>query len=359
MASNKFSRITLAAIGLATALCLSFPLNASAMDFAGYFSFSYNSSLSQTTVNPGGVLSLVLTGIATCQEDLPFTISGAVVSGRVVAVGANSNTFVLNPGYAVSIGAFQTKKGQSVQNTQIVGLSFPGDMAPGQYDIVGQVIEAKVQVVLWFSVTSYVPSSMSMGTVTLLAPPPPVPVPVPTPTAEPSPTPTPTPTAEPSSAPASTSTTAPTVEPSPPDTTTPTATTPAITPKTSTSAPTPVPTAPTTGEASPTIFTGPKPTSEQPPVPIASMPVTSVQPTGTVSVTPPASSSVSVSPMAGTSEGPKSGITSLPEASGLVPWIVFPLSVGAFTLLLVILAVARSPRRPVKKDNYILNLPEL
>ena len=361
MGINKFFRLASAGLGLAVALCLAFPVGASALDFSGYFSFSYNPSFSQTTVYPGGSLSLTLTGIATCEADLPFTVSGAVVSGRVLAIGANSDTFVLNPGYAVSIGAFQTKKGQSVQSTQTLALSFPGSMAPGQYNIVGQVIEAKVQVVLWFNVNSYVPSSTSLGTVTLLAPPAPVPPPVPTPT----PSPAPTPTASTVPPPVTTTMTV----TSPPVTTAdivitttgPTGTAPAepiitsppVTP-TATGSP-----SPTTAGPLPIITTGPTPTSDQTPVPATSTPVKSAQPTTIISVTPPASTSASILPMATVYEDPSSGNAGLPEDSGFVPWIIFPSSVGVFTFLLVILAVARSPRRPEKKDDYILEFPEL
>ena len=158
-------------IALVLALCLIpiRPVPAVALSVDEYFVISHDVSFSKNKVYRGEVFYAAVTTQATCTKDLPLSISEAFVTGRVVAQHEEGGAeLILNSSYTVSISPFPKKEGDVIQVSQSVPLQFPVGNHPGSYNVVGEVIEARVKAILWFTITSYLPSSQSMGSVTYL-----------------------------------------------------------------------------------------------------------------------------------------------------------------------------------------------
>jgi hypothetical protein len=169
MTRKRLIQISLANLGFAVASCLAFPIQTLAADLSGYFSISYSCTLSHTQITPGESVDATVTGTATCTADLPVSVSQGIVTGQIVAQGANPGSIVLNPGYTVTVDPFPCKKGESSTDSETVTLTFPIDMAPGQYSIIGQVISAKIKwTIIWVNVIDYVPSDVTLGEVTIV-----------------------------------------------------------------------------------------------------------------------------------------------------------------------------------------------
>ena len=159
------------AIALVLAVCLipAGPAPVSALSIDDYFIIDYTVSFSQDVIYSNDPFSAIVTGIATCTQDLPLTITEAIMSGCIVAQHEDSGSWVtLNPSYTVTINPFPTKEGDTTQESQTVQLSFPVESQPGIYQVFGELTEARVKAVLWFNVTSYLPQYQSMGSVTYL-----------------------------------------------------------------------------------------------------------------------------------------------------------------------------------------------
>jgi len=139
------------------------------------FNITYEVSLSKTEINGSEVFYATIQGEARCKEDLEFPynlVSEARITGRVTAthqaIGAK---VTLNSSYTVTIDPFPTKKDDFIQSRVVVSLQFPDESQSGIYSVVGEPIEAKVNTLIgWFTVTSYLPSSQTMGSVTYVAP---------------------------------------------------------------------------------------------------------------------------------------------------------------------------------------------
>ena len=169
MIRKRLIRISLASLGVAVALCLAFPTQTLADDLSGYFNISYSFTLSHTQITPGESVDCTVTGTATCTADLPVSVSQGIIIGKIVAQGANPGSIVLNTGYTVTVDPFPCKKGESSTDSATVTLTFPADMAPGQYSIIGQMISAKIKwALIWVDVTSLVPSDVTLGEVTIV-----------------------------------------------------------------------------------------------------------------------------------------------------------------------------------------------
>ncbi len=357
MLHNKIIRPVFLGIALSLAMCLVAPADVLAFglaDLPGSFSFSYSSNIGQSSLYAGESLNPTITGVATCNADLPIEVSEATLSGRVIAQGPNGERVILNSGYTVSISGFPTKRGESVQESQTVQLAFPSSMAPGQYNIVGEVISARVKVILWFNVTSYVPSSINLGSVTILEVPPP-PTTTPEPTLPPTTIPTITPTTTPPTAPPTAAITVPVPNSTPtlpptstrPSTTTPpTVTTTILTPTSTVVITVPAP-IPSTGTTKATVTTAPFTTGQSSTV----LPAESGTATTTEAKTelPPTTAQI---PGYQTSSS-----TEPTERSGKALWFLLPLWVGGLTLLLVILAMLRTSRIRSEKEDYKFTLP--
>ncbi len=165
-------------VALILALCLvsigSSP--AAAQSVEDLFNIAYEVSLSKTEINGSEDFYATIQGEARCKEDLAFPynlVSEARITGRVIATHQTSGAKVtLNSSYTVTIAPFPSKKGETTQSSVDVSLQFPEGSQSGTYNVVGELIEARVHVVVaWFDVTSYFSSSsQEMGSVTYTAP---------------------------------------------------------------------------------------------------------------------------------------------------------------------------------------------
>ena len=180
-------RLAIALI-LAVSLWLISPLPAAAQSVADYFQLSYDPvSFSKNEINGSEAFHATIVGRATCTKNLPVPVSEASITWRVVAEHAVSGTSVtLNSSYTISIKPFPSKAGDTTEINQDVPLTFPAQAESGDYNIIGQLIEAKVKVAfLWGKVTDYLPQDQLMGSVEYIAP-------EPTPASAAAATPTPT-----------------------------------------------------------------------------------------------------------------------------------------------------------------------
>lgn len=193
-------------IALIAALCAWFvsPLTVSAQSVGDYFSINYEPvSLSENEIQGSNIFYATVSGSATCTKDLPMSVDEAVFSSRVVAENTVSGTRVtLNERYTLEIKPFPSKKGESTEIKQVISLRFPANAESGDYNITGELIEAKVKIsVMGVDVSQYLPQDQFMGSVKYIALEPtassvPLPVPLPVPTPEPTPTPVPEPKPE-------------------------------------------------------------------------------------------------------------------------------------------------------------------
>ena len=154
---------------LILALCL-IPVGqapAVALSVDDYFIISYSAKFSKDEIQGSEVFYATVTGEATCIKDLPLSVSEAFITGRIIAEHKPSGTkVVLSSDYTLSISPFPNKEGEVTQASQSVALQFPPDSKPGSYNVVGELIEARVKAILWFTVTSFLPPYQSMGSVT-------------------------------------------------------------------------------------------------------------------------------------------------------------------------------------------------
>jgi hypothetical protein len=140
-----------------------------ALSVDDYFVISYTVEFSKDEIYGNELFYATITGQAACIKDLPLTVSEAFMSGCLVAEHEDSGAkVILNPSYTITISPFPTKKGETTQGSQTVPLSFPAGSQPGRYNIIGELIEARVKAVLWFTVTLYLPQFESLGSVTYL-----------------------------------------------------------------------------------------------------------------------------------------------------------------------------------------------
>ncbi len=157
------------AMALALALCLISirPAPATALSVDDYFKIDYSVQFSSTDVQEGEIFYATITGTASCVKDLPLSVSEARVTGRVTAENtATGAKAVLSSDYTLSISPFPNKAGEVAQASQTVALEFPTGSNPGSYNVSGELVEARVKAVLWFTVTSYLPQYQSLGQVT-------------------------------------------------------------------------------------------------------------------------------------------------------------------------------------------------
>ncbi len=196
------------AIALILAVCLWLvsPLPAAAQSIEESFQLTYEPvSFSKSEVHGSEAFSATIQGRATCTKDLPLPISEASITSHIIAEHKVSGaTITLNSSYTVTIKPFPSKKGDTAEINQVVPLKFPAQAESGDYNIIGQIIEAKVKVAfVWVEVTEYLHQPQLMGSLKYIAPESPstsepttISTPEPTTTSTPEST-TPTPTQEP------------------------------------------------------------------------------------------------------------------------------------------------------------------
>jgi len=137
------------ALILAVPLWTISPLPAVAQSVEEYFQISYDPvSFSKNEIHGSEVFDATIHGRATCTKDLPVSASEAIITSRVVATHTVSGTRVtLNPSYTVTIKPFPSKEGDTTEINQVVPLQFPAQAESGDYNVIGELIEAKVKVV--------------------------------------------------------------------------------------------------------------------------------------------------------------------------------------------------------------------
>ena len=158
-------------MGLMLAGCLPIliPLPVFAIDASSYFNITYTTILNKQEIHGGDTISAVVTGKAVCSKDLPLSVSEGYVKGRLRARNeATGTTIDLGSDYTVTINPFPQKQGDSSEQSMSILLNFPQGVQPGQYVIYGELIEARVKAILWFTVTSYLPSTQELARITIL-----------------------------------------------------------------------------------------------------------------------------------------------------------------------------------------------
>jgi hypothetical protein len=162
-----------ASLMLAAAFCLIITSPATAQDgLKENFQFSYEPvSFEKREIHGGEVFHATIAGRVTCTKNLPISASEASITSRVIAVhGITSTEVTLNPSYTAAIKPFPSQKGETAEVSQAVPLQFPAQAEAGDYDVIGEIVEARVKVLFaWIDVTGYLPQNQSMGTVKYIA----------------------------------------------------------------------------------------------------------------------------------------------------------------------------------------------
>jgi len=175
MNQKVFSKRAIRHVAIALVLAISLvPISTSpvaAISVGDYFQISYDAvEFSQTEIHGNEVFYATIKGEAICIEDLPVPVSEARVTSRVVAEHqASGDEETLNPSYTITIKPSPNKKGDTTEINKVIPLQFPEESESGDYDVVAELIEAKVQALLWIDVTNYLPPSQAMGLVTYIA----------------------------------------------------------------------------------------------------------------------------------------------------------------------------------------------
>lgn len=141
---------------------------AQALSVSDYFVYTYDFLFSQSTITDNETFYVTVSGQAECIQDLPLALNAteAYMESTIVASLAGSEV-VLNENYTLSYPDFPSKKGETASASIQVPLSFPSGSISGAYTITGYLNIARVKVLgIWISVTGYLPSYQSMGTVT-------------------------------------------------------------------------------------------------------------------------------------------------------------------------------------------------
>lgn len=198
------------ALILAVSLWLGSPSPTAAQSVEEYFRFDYDPVVfDKNEIHGAETFNMTISGRAVCTRDLPVSVKEANITSRVVAehkvTGAR---VILNSSYTITINPFPSKEGDITEISQVVPLQFPGEAESGDYNVTGEIIEAKVKIGFGVDVTEYLPQSQHMGTVKYIRPetmpaPTPASVPTPAPTPGTTPAPEPTTTSLPSPTPAS------------------------------------------------------------------------------------------------------------------------------------------------------------
>lgn len=162
-------------IFLRTAICLAVALYSvifqaipvAALSFEDYFTYSYSVDYSETEITGTDVFYAEVEGEANCINDLPFPVSEARLTSRIVAEHRLSGTrAILNPSYSITTSPFPNQAGESTQASLVIPLQFPAGSQSGDYQIFAELIEAKIKAIVWLDVTVLLPASESVGLLT-------------------------------------------------------------------------------------------------------------------------------------------------------------------------------------------------
>jgi hypothetical protein len=151
---------------LVTAILLIKIQPVAAFSVSDYFTLNYNVTLNTSDVNEGQTFNAIASGVATCKAELPISVSKGIIDSRIVATNqATGAEVTLNSGYEVTISPFPNKVGQILQLTQTIPLNFPAGSPAGSYNVMGELISAKVNAIIWIDVSDNFPASQTIGVV--------------------------------------------------------------------------------------------------------------------------------------------------------------------------------------------------
>ncbi|MDD4873933.1 MAG: hypothetical protein PHE15_03025 [Dehalococcoidales bacterium] len=158
-------------ISFVLAICL-FSINTSpalALNVGDYIKIDYSVVFSQDEITGDETFYMQVTGTAVCIADLPLNVTECYTTGYIIARHKETGgEVILNSGYTQTISPFPSHAGETVDDTVEVALNFPGESQAGDYDIYGELIKARVKALLWFTVTSYLPQTQLLGTVSYI-----------------------------------------------------------------------------------------------------------------------------------------------------------------------------------------------
>jgi hypothetical protein len=141
--------------------------SAFAVSLGDYFSYTYEVTLNKTEVRGNEAFFAMVEGRAACKKDLPVRVSEAQITLRVVARHPESGVVMtLDPGYTVAIDPFPSRKGEITAVSAAVPLQFAESSLPGTYNLIAELIEARVKATVWLPITGYLPSPKSVGSIT-------------------------------------------------------------------------------------------------------------------------------------------------------------------------------------------------
>jgi hypothetical protein len=144
-----------------------------ALSVSDYFTYGYSFTFSKTNITGGEAFTVIVTGQATCVQNLPMPVSAADIVSKVVAKNQQTGAeMVLNPSYSIRYdNSFPNHTGQTASVTIQVPLSFPADSVSGVYNVIGVLTDAHVvSLGISFPAKEYLPPTQAMGTVTYTAP---------------------------------------------------------------------------------------------------------------------------------------------------------------------------------------------
>jgi hypothetical protein len=178
MARRNGIRRLIPALLLAALACLALVSPAAALDLginpADYFYLSYDPvTFDKSQVVPGDIFHTTITGKVVCSQDIPLPVNRAEVTMKVVARHATTgDLYDLNPGFTVDIDPFPRQEGETFEINLPLSLQFPPGAAPGEYQVFGQLVEARVRITfVWTDVSNYLPPEQAMGKVSVIAAP--------------------------------------------------------------------------------------------------------------------------------------------------------------------------------------------
>jgi len=157
-----------AALAALIAFTVSDARPAHALNLEDYFTYTYSMELSHEEVVAEQPFTATISGQATCIQDLPISPSKAEFRSRAIGRHAVSGAeVVLNEDYVLTISPFPSLAGETTEETAVVPMFFPPDSEPGTYTVIGELIQARLRLVVWVDVTSELPSEQVLGTITL------------------------------------------------------------------------------------------------------------------------------------------------------------------------------------------------
>lgn len=110
-----------------------------------YFDIDYYVTLSDSEVQDDEVFSLLFEGYVKCVKDLPFGIDRVDVTISIMAEHRETVAReILNIAHSVTITPFPDWEGESYEFEECLNLVFPDESQPGEYNVIGQLIQAKV-----------------------------------------------------------------------------------------------------------------------------------------------------------------------------------------------------------------------